>query len=239
MGTLYLQSVSKDLFATSECSLDFELDFNTDVKTSIEKNSNAHTYQHERATRIPPAHVTDNFDNDESFSESATMQSDPSIHSANAAENTEDSKRSIKGWAIALLARREHSQKELVTKLSRKFSDVEEIKKEIESLAALGLQSDERFVENFIRAKKSQGKGPSFIKQDLRQRGVSEYLIASYVYDNDDDWMQLAQDVYDKKFGDVPVEDAKEKARRIRFMVSRGFSPDMVFRIIDNCERYV
>ncbi len=235
MGTLYLQSVGKELFATSECSLDFELDFNSNSKNSTEKNSNAHNYQHERATRVPPAQVTDNFDNDESFAESTIMQPD---YSVNSAENPDDSKRSIKGWAIALLARREHSQKELVTKLSRKFSDVEKIKQEVESLAEHGLQSDERFVENFIRAKKSQGKGPSFIKQDLRQRGVSEYLIASYVYDNDDDWIQLAQEVYDKKFGDVAIDDAKEKARRIRFMVSRGFSPDMVFRIIDNCERY-
>lgn len=216
MGTLYLQSVGNESLATSECSFDFDLDFNTDLDISTARNTsthntNAQTYQHERATRIPPANVTDNFDSDDIFVESefmpsdifATDSDDVSTQASNQKENAESTK-SIKGWAIALLARREHSKKELITKLSRKFSDVEKIKVEIESLAKLGLQSDERFVENFIRAKKSQGKGPSFIRQDLRQRGVSEYLIASYVYDNDDDWMQLAQDVYDKKIWGFP-----------------------------------
>lgn len=135
--------------------------------------------------------------------------------------------------AIALLARREHSQKELLTKLSRKYSDHSLIKKEIDALASEGLQSEERFVELFIRSKKAQGKGPIFIKQDLRRRGVSEYLIASYIYDNDEDWLSLARNVYRKKYGFSAVEDSLEKARRIRFMVSRGFPPDSVFRLLD------
>lgn len=134
--------------------------------------------------------------------------------------------------ALALLARREHSKKELKTKLLRHHSDEAAIEAELQLLAEKNYQSEERFVEAFLRAKKSHGKGPLFIKQELRQRGVSEYLIASYVYERDDDWEKLAQTVYEKKFGKRTVHDAKEKAKRIRFMVSRGFTPESVFSLL-------
>ena len=96
------------------------------------------------------------------------------------------------------------------------------------------MQSEERFIESYIRAKKSQGKGPKFIKQELRTKGVSEYLIASYIYEQDEDWLALAEDVYTKKFDETPIDDSKEKARRIRFMVSRGFTAESVFRLLSD-----
>lgn len=140
----------------------------------------------------------------------------------------------IKHAALALLARREHSKQELFAKLSRKFSDTSKIEQQLCDLAEKNLQSEERFVESFIRAKKSHGKGPKYIKQELRRRGISEYLVAAYIYENDDDWQELASEVYLKKFGTSPVADGKDRARRIRFMVSRGFSPESVFRLFDN-----
>ncbi|MFL0811471.1 MAG: recombination regulator RecX [Agarilytica sp.] len=138
----------------------------------------------------------------------------------------------IKNAALSLLARREHSQQELRMKLARKFQDSSRVEEQISQLADSDMQSEERFVEVFIRAKRNAGKGPKFIQQELRNRGVSEFLIASYIYENDEEWHLLASDVYLKKFGGVPVEDAHDKAKRIRFMVSRGFSPDSVFRIM-------
>ncbi len=140
----------------------------------------------------------------------------------------------IKNAALLLLSRREHSKYELRSKLSLKFSDVEQVEKQLIALEESNLQSEERFIESFIRAKQSLGKGPKFIKQELRDKGISEYLIASYVYEEDEDWFELAAQVYNKKFSDTPLEDTKEKARRIRFMVSRGFTPESVFRLLSN-----
>lgn len=138
----------------------------------------------------------------------------------------------IKNAALSLLARREHSKQELRNKLSRRFADKEKIDQQVTALEKSELQSEERFVEAFVRAKKNSGKGPKYIKQELRHRGVSEYLIASYVYENDEDWLESATLVYEKKFGATEIVDTKDKAKRIRFMVSRGFTPDCVFKII-------
>ncbi len=154
------------------------------------------------------------------------------LQKTTSSENEEAS--AIKNAALSLLARREHSQRELVTKLSRRFSDTDKIEQQVEALAESELQSEERFIESYIRAKKSQGKGPKFIKQELRTKGVSEYLIASYIYEQDEDWLALAEDVYTKKFDETPIDDSKEKARRIRFMVSRGFTAESVFRLLSD-----
>lgn len=141
----------------------------------------------------------------------------------------------IKNSAIALLARREHSRQELQIKLSRRYSDVHEIEKQLDLLAKADIQSEERFVEAYVRLKKNHGKGPNYIKQELKRRGVSNFLVAAYVYEKDDDWFELASTVYEKKFGATQITDNKEKARRIRFMVSRGFTPDSVFPILNSC----
>ncbi len=140
----------------------------------------------------------------------------------------------IKNSAIALLANREHSQKELHTKLARKFSNPSAIDRVIKELCDIGYQSDERFVESFIRAKKSAGKGPVAIKHELKEKGISEYLIAAYIYDNDDEWRELAERVYLKKFGEEPVGDFKEKGKRLRFMASRGFPGEIAYDLIED-----
>lgn len=138
----------------------------------------------------------------------------------------------IKNAALALLAHREQSQKELFSKLKRKFAEPDLVQQVIDELAQSGLQSDERFVESFLRARKSAGKGPVLIKQELKQKGISEYLIAAYVYDNDEEWRELAERVYLKKFGDEEVADMREKGKRMRFMASRGFASDIVYDLV-------
>ena len=150
------------------------------------------------------------------------------------AKSFESDRTSIKSAALALLARREHSRLELLEKLSRKFSDDREIERQIEELANKNLQSEERFVESFVRARQNGGKGPRLIKQELKRRGVSQFLIESYVAENDECWLSIARDVYTGKFAERSKLDAREKAKRIRFMVSRGFSPDVVFHLMQS-----
>ena len=84
----------------------------------------------------------------------------------------------IRRAAIDLLARREHSFKELQDKLCRRFAAVELVElvelveQQLNTLVADGLQSDRRFCEIFVRSKSGQGQGPQRISQQLRQRGI-------------------------------------------------------------------
>ena len=138
--------------------------------------------------------------------------------------------------AMNLLARREHSLRELRQKLRRRFSDGPLLEAELHRLADENLQSDQRFAESYARQRAGRGYGPQRVRQEMRDRGLSEADIASAFERNELDWFALAEEVFRKKFDARAVPDTqeiglqppdlKEKARRARFMQYRGFSTD-------------
>ena len=141
----------------------------------------------------------------------------------------------IRQAAIALLARREHAQQELIDKLAQRFTDSElQIQQLITQLASEGLQSDQRFVESLVNSRKNRGKGPLFIAHELRQKGIAAELIQQHIDNNDEQWLILAQTVHDKKFGDNLTTSPAERAKRIRFMQYRGFSSEQIRQVIKN-----
>ncbi len=131
-----------------------------------------------------------------------------------------------------LLARREHSRSELLEKLSRRF-DKAQLEAVLDVLVEDGLLSDQRFAEGFVRHRALRGHGPARIRQELRSRGVSEDTTALAFEANDINWLDILEDVVQKKFGDRHADDLKEKARRQRFLLYRGFSHDQIRDILD------
>jgi len=132
----------------------------------------------------------------------------------------------IRLTAMNLLARREHSLKELRQKLRRRFADEQLIDHELARLAQENLQSDTRFAESFARQRAGRGYGPLRVRQEMRERGLSDSAIATAFEVADIDWYTLAAEVYHKKFGLAAARDIKEKARRVRFLQYRGFSAE-------------
>ena len=137
--------------------------------------------------------------------------------------------------AMNLLARREHSQKELRQKLLKRFADAVIVDAQIERLAEENLQSDERFAQSYVRMRAMRGYGPVRIRQELRERGLRDDEIAVAFEALDDSWFDLAWSAFVKKFGEQPDGDVKARSRRDRFMQYRGFSRDH----IDHCEESV
>ncbi len=132
----------------------------------------------------------------------------------------------IRFSAMNLLARREHTRLELQQKLLRRFPDATLVAAEIQRLSDENLQSDERFAENFVRYRASLGFGFMHVRQDMRRRGLSDAEIALAFDCAEIDWVVLAEEVYRKKFGEIPPIDIKEKAKRVRYMQYRGFSAE-------------
>ena len=132
----------------------------------------------------------------------------------------------IRFAAMNLLARREHSLGELRNKLRRRFPDEQQLETQLQKLVAEKLQSDERFAESFARMRAGRGYGPARVRQDMREKGLSDVDIATAFEAAELDWCELASEVLLKKFGPVTPADLKEKARRIRFMEYRGFAAD-------------
>jgi regulatory protein len=130
--------------------------------------------------------------------------------------------------AMDLLARREHSVKELVRKLSERYETPELIVTAVSQLVEDNLVSDSRFAEMYVKSLIGRQFGPIKIKNDLRERGVSDHIITLAMNEADQDWLQLIQKLSEKKYGVTIPCDAKETAKRMRFFQSRGFDSDSI-----------
>ncbi|SUO93356.1 regulatory protein RecX [Suttonella ornithocola] len=128
--------------------------------------------------------------------------------------------RAFEALCVEALARREHSRAELSAK-AKDSIPAEVIEAVLNQLAEKGWQSDERFAQTYIRSKAMRGDGPLKIRQSLKQRGIDESLIRDTL--ESEDWFARASEVYAKKYAQ-PTKDAKERAKRQRFLAQRGFT---------------
>jgi len=135
--------------------------------------------------------------------------------------------------AINYLSRREHSTLELIDKLKAKEYLLSDINLVIEYLQEKNYQSDQRFAECTIRNRVSKGYGWQYIEQMLKHKGVCENIIREEARNHQIDWYLQAELAYNKRFADIAIKDRKDKAKRLRFMQSRGFSLDQIFALIN------
>jgi regulatory protein len=132
----------------------------------------------------------------------------------------------LREHALGLLARREHSRAELGRKLEQAGYPVEEIRPLLDAFEAKNWLSDQRFAESYVADHRARA-GSIKLAYDLRQRGVSDAIIDAVLSENRDSELERAREVWKKKFG-APPADMTEKARQIRFLQSRGFTPEVI-----------
>lgn len=157
----------------------------------------------------------------------------------------EDEKPSEKSLKITLrrasmdfLARREHSRFELYEKLKRKYAEHEPLYCSVlDQLEIDNLLSDARFAEAYVRYRRQKGFGPLMLKQELRTKGVDQVLIDEFVDPRSHEWQQALETVLQKKQRLAAKPDDAQAERKLqqklyRFCLSRGFSADMISRLL-------
>lgn len=130
-----------------------------------------------------------------------------------------------------LLARREHGRMELSRKLRSRGAPTELIEPALDRLAEEGLLSEARYLESFVRMRANAGYGPLRIREELAQRGLPREAIEQALRDSGFDWNAQLHEVWLRKFGELPG-DQREKARQGRFLSYRGYSLEMIGRLL-------
>jgi len=165
---------------------------------------------------------------------------------------------SLKARAVGLLAQREHSRAELRRKLLRieqqrarmaaaraaeadaggepppAIEDDPEageaaIDALLDALAADGYLDETRFVESRLHLRSGRF-GAQRIQQELAQHGLkldAEQQAALRATE-----LERAREVWHKRFGAEPSTEPAEQARQTRFLLARGFAPDLVRRLL-------
>jgi regulatory protein len=140
--------------------------------------------------------------------------------------------------AITLLSRRDFSRTELRVRLlgaagaATDGVDVSaaEVDRVLDTVQAEGLLSEDRFVEGFIRTRQAR-YGPVRLRHELLRHGVTEERIEAALKLVARDEYTAAHALWLKRFKSAPP-DAREWARQARFLGARGFSHDVIRKVL-------
>jgi regulatory protein len=130
--------------------------------------------------------------------------------------------------ALSWLARREYGRQELIGKLVQRGCEEETAIRIVAALAAEGLVSDERFIEALLHVRRVRGYGPLYIRRELEEKGIARSTIERWLDVGSRDWVEDVKRVNKKKFGGKQPANLAERAKRTRFLQSRGFSHEQI-----------
>jgi regulatory protein len=102
----------------------------------------------------------------------------------------------------------------------------------LDGLTEQGLLSDARMAEAYVEERLRKGFGPLRVRRELRERGVSDALIDPHLDRTAGEWLAQMAEVHRRKFRAEPATDARDLARRARFLEYRGFPPELIGRFL-------
>jgi regulatory protein len=135
--------------------------------------------------------------------------------------------------AVGLLARRDYSCYQIKTKLLQKGFELTEIALVLDRCVDHGYLDDARFAVLLLRSHINKGHGQNRIRQSMTQKGLSKEIIETTLNHSDCDWFELAKSKANKKFGETVISDAKDRARRCRYLYGQGFTSEQVFYALE------
>ena len=138
---------------------------------------------------------------------------------------------SPKALAVRMLARRDYSRAELRDRLARKGIPRDDIESTLDELVAAGYLSDARYATAVV-AQRAGRYGKRAIAHALREKGITapdaQAAMAALVAGDE---LADAQALWQQKFGTPPANE-RDKARQVRFLLSRGYGLSVALRVL-------
>ncbi len=137
--------------------------------------------------------------------------------------------------AMNILAVREASKGDIISKLKLKNYTESTISDVIDMLYFYNYLDDRRYIESFVRSNMEK-KSRSLIRQELSMKNVDMSLVDEIIdklfFENDIDADTIIRETIEKKFSGQDFSDEKVKRRIIAYMSRRGFNPGEVYRFL-------
>jgi regulatory protein len=141
-----------------------------------------------------------------------------------------------------LLAMRDHAEQELRRKLGTLLGDgtndsdatQHDLERVMTRCLEHGWVDDKRFAQRYLAGRSRKGYGPQRIRQELKQKGVSNDDIDAAFKASETDWVRLATELAVKRFGYPLPSTFSEKVKIQRFLLYRGFYMDDIQSIYRN-----
>ncbi|WP_295624923.1 recombination regulator RecX [uncultured Nitrosomonas sp.] len=134
--------------------------------------------------------------------------------------------------ALRMLARREHSRRELEQKLSVHAESCETgvLASVLDKLEQKGFLSEQRAVEQIARTRRARF-GSHRIVHELKAKGIDSHLIDNILPTLKQTELEAALNIWRKKF-DHPSVSKEERGKQVWFMMNRGFSMETIQQVL-------
>jgi len=145
-----------------------------------------------------------------------------------------DTPEQLRARALRHLVRREHSRAELARKLAPHAESPAALEALLDQLAAKKMLSDERYAQERARSL-ARKYGAARIRRDLKAKGVDREIIETV---SAGDELERAREILNRKYRE-PAGSREELARRARFLQGRGFSMEVISRLLRSSEEFM
>ncbi|WAH51757.1 recombination regulator RecX [Pseudescherichia vulneris] len=135
--------------------------------------------------------------------------------------------------AMRILGMRDHSEQEFRRKLTAPVmtktgpEPVDATEDDINNVVNWCYENryldDARFARQFIASRSRKGYGPARIRQELNQKGIARETAEEAMRESDIDWIEIAREQAQRKYGDPLPAVFAEKVKVQRFLLYRGF----------------
>ena len=137
----------------------------------------------------------------------------------------------LKARALRLLARRDCTRQELAQRLAPHAADEAELEAVLDECARRGWLDEARALEAHLHRRAGE-RGLALLQAELRARGFGdEVLLEQAAARLRATEAERAQAAWKRRFGTAP-RDAAERARQLRFLLARGFAPELARRTV-------
>ncbi len=142
-----------------------------------------------------------------------------------------EEKERLKQRAYRLLRFRSRSINEMKQKLINLGYEQEIVEAVVQDLIEEGVLNDQKFVREFTSDyTELKPKGNIFIMNELRKKKVDATLIEDVLTNRDE--KSLIKNMLEKKFSNLDKSNPKERAKIIRHLLSKGFTPRVIYEVI-------
>ncbi|OQA92552.1 MAG: Regulatory protein RecX [Elusimicrobia bacterium ADurb.Bin231] len=136
-------------------------------------------------------------------------------------------------YALWIMGRRNHSEKEIRKKLSRNYTD-ETVDKVIEKFKSENILNDESFAKEWAEFRFNQHKSKMFVAWELVGKGIHKDVIAGLIESSGIDDLENAYRTIERRIKMYKhLEPAKLKNKIYRYLASRGFSADIIQEVAE------
>jgi len=137
---------------------------------------------------------------------------------------------SLKGRALRLLAQREHSRLELERKLAAHVAEGDDLTAMLDELEAKNFINPERVAQS-VAYRRGSKLGTARVVQEMRSKGLDDDTVRAATQELRATEWQRACTIWRQRFG-APAETPQEKLKQMRFLASRGFSGEVVRKVV-------